>query len=162
MTSNIKEYVLACALAGDIAPLAYQLEFTDNPLSEKERKFLADHLRGIIQSPANRKKLSPRVIWEARDIIDIVLCEELAGGTRTYAIEAAAKACGLSESTVRNRLTLLAQGEEQERRESLKSFHKMCDDLNQHEAGRGDIIRKNEINNIMSGARYKAERLSAK
>lgn len=160
MIDNIREYVLACAEAGDMEPLAYQLEFTTHELTKGEREFLARYIRGEIKRDAKRPKRSPRVRWEALHILDVVLCEERQGGTRDYAIKEAARACGISEATVRRRLDDLHPGDEAGRRERLNHFHEICDDLNVREPGRGEFVRESRLRAIASGEAFKAGRVS--
>lgn len=163
MIENVKDYVLECALAGDLEPLAYKVEQASLPLSNGEREFIAAHLRGAVKkSPHRPKQASPRYRWEALRILDIVLCEEMQGGTRTYAKELAARVCGLDKRTVDRRLALLLDGDEAERREQLERLIEVCDELDRSHPGRGDAVRRAQLERILSGAAYRENRVVTK
>ncbi|MEA1619652.1 hypothetical protein SOQ14_12060 [Erythrobacter sp. T5W1-R] len=162
MSDSVLDEVLACAEAGDLEPLAYKLEWLQAPMTDAERLFLARYLRGEVKLDANRPKQSPRIKWEALAILDVILWEEQQGGKRKHAIEHAAKVCGLSEATIKTRLKLLSDEEQQSRRESLNAFLKMCDELNKRRPGRGDWQREAKRKSVMSGELFRAARVGKK
>lgn len=162
MSDPVLDEVLACAEAGDLEPLAYKLEWTQLPITDAERLFLARYLRGEVTLDAKRPKLSPRVKWEAKAILDIILWEELQGGQRTYAIKHAMEVSGLSRGTVNSRLKLLSNEEKQSRRESLNAFSKMCEELDQRRPGRGTWQKEAKRKSVMSGDLFRAAQVSQK
>lgn len=162
MSVSILDEVLQCAEAGDLEPLIFKLEWMQAPLTDCERQFLAEYLRGAKRKPANRPKASPRIRWEALRIIDIILCEERNGGTREYAKELAAKVCNLDKRTIDRRLKYLRPGDEQERKQRLEQFHAMCDELEKMRPGRGEWQRRVKMQQIMAGELYRAARVRTK
>ncbi len=156
MTDAILDDVLRCAEAGDLEPLIYKLKYIEAPLTDGERQFIAEYLSGEIVRAAHRPKASPRIRWEAFAILDIILCEERKGGTRTYAKELAAKVCGLDKRTVDRKLKNLLPGDEEQRRKRLEEFHAKCDELEKAKPGRGQFHRRVTIDRIESGASYRA------
>jgi hypothetical protein len=126
------------------------------PLTDGERQFLAEYLRGGKKKAQHRPKASPRTRWEALRIIDIILCEERIGGSRTYAKELAAKVCNLDKRTIDRRLEYMRPGDEAARKQSLEQFHVICDELEKSRPGRGEWQRRVKIQSIMTGEAYRA------
>lgn len=156
MTDIILDDVLRCAEAGDLEPLIYKLEFMKAPLTEDERQFLAQFLRGEKVKAAHRPKASPRTRWEALRILDIILCEERKGGTRTYAKDLAAEVCCLNKRTIDRKLKYILPYDEEQRRRILEKFHARCDAIDKVKPGNGEFHRRVKMKQIESGAAYRA------
>lgn len=158
MVDNIKNYVLECALTGDMAPLIYQLENSTVPLTLDERKFLANYLRGEIKK-IGRPKKSPRMRWEAFAVMDLILCLEAQGSTRDYAVLEAARICGISERSVRRRLDELLPGDEDDRRKELSLWNDAALIIADQYPDIAAELLKHE--HILSGRAYREVRVSA-
>lgn len=151
-------YVLACALAGDLKPLIFQLENTDYELNRAEREFLASFLRGNIKKNG-RPKLSPRVKWEAREIYNIICWLTDEGTQRDHAYDQAAAICGISRATVISRLNLLTEEDMKQKKLEIENLSMVRKILDQESPPDGTRIFENWRERVLSRRSFKAKKV---
>ena len=90
----MSEYVVKCAEAKDYAPLVYRLR-NGTELSQSEREFLADHLKG--KRGGRGRGASPRLAWKARRHYRLFYwLTEFEGAQPEHAYDQLAKIHGIS------------------------------------------------------------------